>query len=449
MSSSLSKKEAVFERRRKKLLRLIKGEAALFVSSNECTETRDQHYSFRQDSDLLYLTGIDEPQVALLLRGTTQGPRSVLFLRERHPEMERWVGETLGVSRAKRRHSFDEVRPISELSSKLNSLVEHSQVLHYSAGINTSTDHLVWGRYQTSVGPRLGFPHTIRDARLLTSELRVKKSREEIQSIRHACEISARSLKTLASLLPEVKSERHAARVLEAEFARYGAPRPSFHTIVASGKNATVLHHSPSSQPLWKSELVLVDSGVSFNGYASDITRVFPTSGSFTKPQAEVYDAVHEAVLAGLELSGPGSDLDKIHDAAVRVLTKALIRMGVISGPLKKALAEKSYRPYFMHRTSHWLGLDVHDIAPIYCEEYLIPPYARPLEPGNVFTIEPGLYFDPKDKTVPKEYRGIGVRLEEDVAITSSGHNVLTSSMPIAREEIESLVRQARNQKNS
>ncbi|MCB0322206.1 MAG: aminopeptidase P N-terminal domain-containing protein [Bdellovibrionales bacterium] len=433
--------DARYERRRRKLLKQIKGEIAIFPAAPEQPKSRDQLFPYQPNTDLLYLTGFEEAHSVLVLLGSTKGPRSILYLRDRDALHERWNGERLGLKRARRRFAVDEVHPIEAFESQLMKLLEPFQTLHYPAGVNPRIDQIIWRAFCSQTAPRVQGPHTIRDARLLTSLMRIRKDREEIRALRHICEITANAFVHIAPLLKSAKSELHAARMLEAEFFKLGAHGVAFNTIVASGKNATVLHHEPSLQPLWKRELVLIDAGASFQGYAADISRTIPPSGKFTDAQAKVYDVVLAALEASLERCQPGSDLEAIHTACVRALIRGLQELDIIKSPAPKAYNDAEYRRYYMHRTGHWLGLDVHDVAPIYCGEYLVPPSSRPLEPGNVFTVEPGLYFDSNDETVPPEFRGIGIRIEEDVVITATGAEVLTSGVPRARLEVEQLIR--------
>jgi Xaa-Pro aminopeptidase len=269
--------------------------------------------------------------------------------------------------------------------------------------------------------------------------MRVIKDKEEISKIRHAAQISCQALLSFIPQLRQAKSERHAAKLLEGHFTRLGAEGPSFPTIIASGRHATVLHHTPTFHPLWKREPVLIDAGAVFKGYAADITRCIPVSGRFSEAQARIYDLVHAALLSGIEKALPGSSLNAVHAAVVRTITAGLVDLGLLQGKVPELILNKAYARYFMHRSGHWLGLDVHDISPIYCDDYLIPPYDRPFEAGNVFTIEPGLYFDPSAPDIPEEYRGIGIRLEEDILITNRSSEILTSHIPVSREDIESL----------
>ena len=433
--------EAKYASRRARIIKQIKGEAAIFSSSPVQNQSRDLAFPYRQDSDFFYLTGFPESEAVLVLLGSSRGPRSILYLRDRNPDDERWTGERLGLKRAKKRFRLDEVRSIEQFGSDLATLLPDARALHYAAGSNPKIDRSVWDVFKSTVGPRPAMPHILKDARLITSQMRSVKDRDEIRSLRHAAHITAKSFVEFAQRIREVKSERHGAELLGSLFARYGGHGLAFPTIVAAGKNATTLHHEPQFHPLWQRELVLVDAGAMFNGYMGDVTRTFPVSGTFSRAQAAVYDIVLEASQQAIQASKAGNSLDDVHQAAVRVITKGLLDLRVLKGNIPQLINNFSYRKYFMHRTGHWLGLDVHDIAPIYVQDTLVPPALRPLEPGNVFTVEPGLYFEVNDSSVPAAYRGIGIRIEDNVLITAGGCEVLTSGMPNGRKEIEALMR--------
>ena len=440
MSKALRETESCYSLRRKKFLRLIRGEAALFVSAPEVTKSRDQHFPFQQNTDLIYLTGITEAEVALLLLGTNRGPRSVLYLRDRNPLEERWLGERLGLKRAKRMVRVDEVRNISQLPADLPQLLNGVQTFHFAPGVHPTYDALVWGLFQSSIGPRYNSPHTLKDSRLITSEMRFVKERSEIQALKHAAEITGKAMLLLAPRIREAANEVHAARLLESFFSKLGAHGCAFETIVASGRNATELHHRPQLQPLWRRELVLIDAGATFRGYSGDVTRTLPASGKFSEPQAQVYDTVHSALVQGIAKVRPGATLEEIHETVTRSLIKGLLDLGILKGNAGQLYSSGEFRRFYMHRTSHWLGLDVHDCAPVSFNAHAMPASLRPLVAGNVFTIEPGLYFDAKDETVPAAFRGIGVRLEDDILVTPTGREVISAVMPSSRTEIEALM---------
>lgn len=439
MGVHVTDKESVFAARRKKILRQLRGQAALFVSPPATHRTRDQEYPFQPNNDFLYLTGFTEPESALLLLGSAKGPRTILFLRERREAEEQWVGERLGIKRAKRRFLVDEVRDFSTLGSELPGLVRGCTTFHYAPGTHPKLDALVWSLMQHPVAPRIGQLHTLKDSRHLTAEMRLIKDRTEIGHIKHAVDITARALRSTIRELRSCVSEQHTAAVIEGHFAKLGAEGPAFQTIVAAGRHATTLHHRPGPQPLWKRELVLLDVGASYRGYAGDITRTVPVSGEFTKVQAEVYDAVYEALQAGAQKAVPGSCLDEIHQATCRSLTAALVSLGALKGNASQLYSQRAYTKYYMHSTSHWLGLDVHDVSPSVAGGEEFSPSLRPLQAGMVFTLEPGLYFPQNDETLPTALRGIGIRLEEDVLLTPSGHEILSKGIPIARSDLMGL----------
>ena len=437
MRSPKALEESHFLARRKRLLKLIRGSVAIFVSAHGTGESHPP-----SAKDLFYLTGFEEPDSALILLGNSKGPRSILYLRERDPQSERWNGERLGIKRAKKRFAVDEVRDFSKLSDDLRDHLSGINTLHYAPGSNSHIDSAIWRIFRGTPAPRLSAPNILSDSRLLTSELRWVKDKQEIQAIKHACDITARALVETLPRLKDCTSEKHAAQVLESQFTRLGAHGLAFSTIVASGRNATVLHHKPTLQPLWRRELVLFDCGSSFNGYASDISRTVPASGRFTAQQADVYDVVLAARDRAVERAKPGATLDEIHMAAVRQLVRGLIDLGILRGSVSDNVESGNYKPFYMHRTGHWLGLDVHDCSPITnpTESTLpLPAQLRPLVPGCVFTIEPGLYFDLKDDSIPVEYRGIGIRIEDDLHITVDGSEILSNLAPLQRDEIEAL----------
>ena len=270
--------------------------------------------------------------------------------------------------------------------------------------------------------------------------MRFVKERSEIRALKHAAEITSKAMLLLAPRIREAANEVHAARLLESFFSKLGAHGCAFETIVASGRNATELHHRPQLQPLWRRELVLIDAGASFRGYAGDVTRTFPASGKFSEPQAQVYDVVHAALEQGKAKTRPGATLEDIHETVSRCLIKGMLDLGILKGNAAQLYSSGEFRRFYMHRTSHWLGLDVHDCAPVSFNGRAMPASLRPLVAGNVFTIEPGLYFDLKDETVPLAYRGIGVRIEDDILVTPTGRDVISDGMPSARSEIEALM---------
>ena len=432
--------ELFFHKRRKNFLNRIKGEVAIFPSSESKVFTRDQHYPYKQNSDLFYLTGIEEENCILVLSGLKTGPRSILYLEDVDLVKAKWGKSALGLKKAKKKYQVDEVRDYKDFSKDIKTIVEYSQLLHYALGTHSKIDNIVIETIKTDYGPSIIKPCMLHDSRLITGIMRLKKEKEEILNIKHACEITSKSVYDIANRISTFKSEKHAAKSLEANFMALGAGEVAFNTIVASGKNATVLHHEPTYQPLWKADLVLIDSGASYKSYCSDMTRSIPVSGKFNSYQAEIYDLVYKAYLKARDKAVPGRTLYEVHKTAVSCLTSGLIELGLLEGNKKDLIKEQSYKKFYMHNTSHWLGLDVHDIAPITYKSEVLHPHTRPLEQGNVITIEPGLYLDANDKSIKKEYRGIGIRLEDTILITKTSNKALTDYMPMKREDIEEMM---------
>lgn len=442
MTTTSEKIEKRYANRRKKIIKSIPCDVAVFASAPELLVSRDMSLPYRQNSDFFYLSGFNEPGAVIVLIGANRGPRSILFLRDRDKTREIWEGERLGLLRAKRRMKFDEIYNISELIKELPPLIKQGEVLHYALGSNSLIDAHILDLYQSNVNPRHNFPHTIKDSRLITSEMRFVKDKEEILSIEHAADITTRGMFELSKQLKSLTSERHAAAQLESHFAKFGATGVGFPTIIAAGKNATCLHHTPQHDPVWHRELVLIDAGALYKGYSGDVSRTLPVSGKFSEPHGEVYDLVEKALQAGISAAKPMNTLDHIHKTVVRTLSRGLIELGLLKGDTNTVVNDESYKEFYMHRSGHLLGLDVHDISPIYDDppEARISPHSRPLVPGSVFTIEPGLYFDPQNKSIPKAFRGIGIRIEEDIVITDNGCAVLSNRFPTARQEIEAMI---------
>jgi len=436
--------EIIYQARRAKVLRQIKGGVAIFCASSEKISDRDQSYPFQQEADFFYLTGLNEPKAVLLLVNTDR-PKSILFIRDKDPDNERWNGEILGVVRAKKIFKLDQVLDIKELQPKLQEFLVGAKTLHYALGGNESFDKIVLSLMQNKVGPKANFPNILSDARLITSKMRWVKDKYEIGCLRQASAITACGLVGTIPVIKDFASEKDCAAFLESVYYSLGADKIAFPTIVASGSNATVLHHRPASKSMSAKDLVLIDTGASVGGYSGDITRTVPVSGKFTKEQRAVYEVVLTALEVGIKNAKPGRTLNDIHNAVCVSLTEGLLKLGVFrKGTVSKLVKDKAYKFFYMHRTGHPLGLNTHDIEPVYAlsdAEQVRFNQARdlPLVAGNVFTIEPGLYFDPKDSTVPKKYRGIGIRIEEDVLITRSGCEVLSRAVPRSVEGIEGL----------
>lgn len=437
----VNKEENIFAARRTKIIRQIKGEAALFCSAPIKMRTRDLEYEYHQEASFYYLTGLEnETNSALLLLGTNSGARSILFIEDRNPTKERWAGERLGIARAKKHIKVDEIKDYKDFKSTIPTVLNNCSTLHFAPGLNPDIDDFIFSLFKSKIGPRTTFPNILADSRVLTSELRWIKDKTEISNIRYAANVTTKAFLALTTKLREFNNELHAAKTLEALFTRYGATSIAFPTIVASGKNATVLHHHPTSSPLWKKELVLIDAGASYNGYSSDVTRTFPVSGKFSTTQAEIYVIVYRALQSAIAKAKPNISINSLQQTAVIEIIRGLISLKILRGSVRDNLKKETYKKYFMHRIGHWLGLETHDISPIYSAHNPIVSHSRPMVAGNILTIEPGLYFDPKDTTIPKEYRGIGIRIEDDILITPKGCEVLTKGIPTSRTDIEGML---------
>ncbi len=388
---------------------------------------------FRQSSDFYYLTGFEEPDAVLVLT-TGETHEAILFLRERDRERERWDGERLGVERAVERLGVDRAYPIGELDARMPELFENQARLFFRLGEDRDLDArvlLAIRAVRTRARRAVWWPTSIVDPGEVVDPLRLVKSETEIRLMQHAADISsAGHMAVMAAAAPDV-GEHELEAVLLSTFRGAGARRPAYPPIVGSGPNATVLHYVANDRTLVAGDLVLVDAGCEYEHYAADITRTFPVTGRFSESQARIYDLVLAAQLAAIDRARVGRTMDDVHQVAVRVLTEGLVELGLIAGPVGDAIETERYRSFYMHRTGHYLGLDVHDVG-----RNSILGKPRALEEGNVITVEPGLYI-PANADVPEEYRGIGVRIEDDVAISVDGPIVLTAAAPKLRDDVE------------
>lgn len=425
---------AEFAKRRRHLLDLIGDDGiAVLPSAPERVRTRDIHYPYRPDSDFYYLTGFAEPESVAVLRPGGPHGEFVLFCRERDPEREIWDGARVGPDDAVTQYHANDAYPISDIDDILPGMLERSERVYYSMGIAPEFDHrlLGWINDLNTNRQRGHAPSEIVALDHLLHEMRLFKTRSELRSMRRAAKIAvAAHLRAMRACVPGMMEYELEAEYLH-EFRREGA-RYSYLPIVAGGVNACVLHYQSNNQMLRDGDLVLVDAGCELGMYASDITRTFPVNGEFNKAQRELYEIVLGANQAATRAVVAGNHWNDPHDAAVRIVTRGLRDVGILKGRLPTLIREEAYRPYFMHRTGHWLGMDVHDVG-----DYKIDDAWRLLEPGMVLTIEPGIYVSPQARGIAKQWKGIGIRIEDDVAVTRSGPDVLTSGLPSAVDEIE------------
>ncbi len=413
------------------------GGVMLLPAADEKLRNADNEYLFRQDSDYFWLTGFEEPQgCALLFADPPQGrPGFVMFVRPRDPERETWTGRRAGVEGAKAAFGAGAAHPLAEMEAKLLEYLDHPGPLWFRLGHDREWDERVARllsqlRARERTGVRT--PAAVLDPGTVVHELRLVKSAHEVDRLRRAVEITAEAhLAAMRDGRPGAR-EYQVQSEIEYAFRRRGGSGPGYGTIVAAGHNACVLHYRAGDAVLHEGDLCLVDAGGEFRLYTADVTRTFPASGTFTAPQREIYDAVLAAQLEALSAVKPGATIDGIHQLAVRHLTGSMVRLGLLQGSVDERIADGSYKRYYMHRTSHWLGMDVHDVG-----AYYLDGKSRSLEAGMVLTVEPGLYVAPDDEKAPERLRGLGVRIEDDVLVTADGGEVLTAAIPKTPEDVE------------
>ncbi len=430
---------AEFPRRRRQLMRIMgKGSIAIVPAAPQCLRNRDVRYRYRPDSDFYYLTGFPEPEaVAVLIPGRDQG-QYILFCREKDPKKERWDGAIAGPQGAVELYGADDAFPIGDLDDILPRMLEQCDKVFYSMGADAELDQRMsqWisrirGKARSGVHPPQEFialDHHLHDMRLY-------KSRSEVAVMRRAARISAAAHRELMAACRPGMTELDLEGLFLQACYRKGVREQAYQPIVGGGDNATVLHYINNDQVLADGDLVLVDAGCELECYASDITRTFPVNGRFSEPQRQLYQLVLDAQLAAIAQVKPGNPYNAPHKAAVRTLTRGLVKLGLLKGQPAKLIKEEKYKKFFMHGTGHWLGLDVHDVG-----DYKIDGHWRELEPGMVVTVEPGLYIPRGMRGVAKKWQGIGIRIEDDVLVTRDGHDVLSKDAPKTIEEIEALM---------
>lgn len=429
-----------FIARQQRLLAQCKPSSVCIIpAATMVTRSRDTEYPFRQDSDFWYLTGFNEPDTWLLLSNHERhGQRCrAMVCQAKDPDAEIWQGRRLGADMALARFDLDEVYELDELPEVLLHWLMGHDNLYFAQGGQPAIDEMVSSALRAlRESPKENLaPAAVVDVRPLLHEMRLHKSACEIAVMKAACQISAQAhCRAMQFAAPGVYEYQLEAE-LHHEFAMAGARAPAYATIVGSGANACVLHYTENSKALADGELVLIDAGAEFMGYAADITRTFPVSGTFSAPQKAIYELVLKAQQNALDFIGPGVTLKAATERVIEVLTEGLIALGLLQGSVADNLAEQTWRAYFMHGLGHFLGLDVHDVG-----DYRVNGEDRPLKPGMVLTIEPGLYI-PSDAPVDEQYRGIGVRIEDNVAITATGIEILTADVPKTVADIEALLK--------
>ena len=427
-----------FTRRRRQLMKSMgRDSIAIVPAAPVHLRNNDVEHAYRQDSNFHYLTGFGEPEsVAVLVPGRPQG-EYLLFVRDRDPARETWDGRRAGPAGARRDFGADDAFPIGDIDEILPGLLENRAKVFYTVGVNREFDQRVVGwvnglRALAKHGRHA--PYEMVALEHVLHEMRLFKSRAEIELMREAARIAARAhVRAMRGCRPGLYEYQIQAEI-EYEF-RLARAEPSYLSIVGGGANGCILHYRENESVLRAGELLLIDAGCEYECYASDITRTFPVSGRFSKAQRALYDLVLEANRAAIAAVQPGNHWNQPHETAVQVLTAGLVRLGLLKGKVPALIKSLAYRRFYMHKTGHWLGMDVHDVG-----DYKIGDAWRLLEPGMVVTIEPGLYIPPGTRGVPPEFRNIGIRIEDDVLVTREGHEVLTDGVPKEAREIEALM---------
>lgn len=442
MQTALTMPGKAYARRRKQLMRMAGDDAILVLpAASEVVRSRDTHYPYRQDSDLAYLTGFPEPEAVLVLVPGRQHGETLLFCRERDSEREAWDGPRFGPEGAVEQFGLDDAYPITDLDDILPGLLEGRSRVYYHFGRDVEFDIKLIGwvnrvRAQVRLGAQP--PHEFLELGHLLDEMRLFKDRDELRFMRRAADISVLAHEAaMRAARPGVREYELQAE-LEYVFRLHEA-EPAYGSIVGAGDNACVLHYRANNAVSREGDLILIDAGAEYRGYAADITRTFPVGGRFSAPQRALHDLVGAAQAAALAQARPGVPYEAGHNAAVTTLTEGLLRLGLLKGTLEGCIADGSYKRFYRHKTGHWLGLDVHDVG-----EYRIDGESRLLEPGMVFTIEPGLYISADDTSVDAKWRGIGIRTEDDVLVTQDGYEVLTDKLARSADEIEALMARQR-----
>jgi Xaa-Pro aminopeptidase len=427
-----------FSKRRRELMRMMgEGAIAIVPAAREKIRNRDTHYPFRQDSDFHYLTGFPEPDAVAVLVPGREHAEYILFCRDRDPVMETWNGRRAGPEGATRDYGADDAFPVGDIDDILPGLMERCSRVFYTMGAYPEFDKQVIGwvnqlraQYRTGMqSPQefVALDHLLHDMRLY-------KSRAEAETMRAAAQVSVRAHERAMRVCRPGMNEAELEAEFLHEFRRHGGTQ-AYSPIVGGGENGCILHYIENNRPLKDGDLVLIDAACELDCYASDITRTFPVNGRYSPEQRAVYDVVLKAQLAAIDQARAGKHWNAPHEEAVKVLTTGLVKLGLLKGSVPKLIKDEAYKTYYMHRTGHWLGLDVHDVG-----DYKVGEEWRELEAGMVLTVEPGIYIAPGTKGAPKRFQGIGVRIEDDVLVTDGEPDVLTGGLIKDADAVEAFM---------
>lgn len=438
MAAKPSKYKDMINRRKELMAQMEANSIALIPAAQLRYRNSDAEYPYRQNSDFYYLTGFPEEDALLALIPDRKHGEAVLFCQEKNKEKELWTGVLMGPDAAKEKLGLDDAFPISDIDDILPGLIEGRDRVYYAMGKDDKFDDRVmdWVKVIRSKAKLGGHPpgeFLVLDH--LLHELRLIKSKTEIKLMEQAAKISAEGhRRAMAVCKPGIKEYEMEAELLHA-FYRNGSRAPAYNSIVASGENACCLHYNTNTAEVKEGDLILIDAGCEYEHYASDITRTFPASGKFSPEQKAIYEIVLKAQEAAIEAVKPGAVWDEPHNASVKVITQGLVKLGLLKGRIPTLIKNEAYKDFYMHRVGHWIGMDVHDVG-----DYKIDDTWRLLEAGMVTTIEPGIYIAPDNTRVAKKWRGIGVRIEDDVLVTKTGNRILSKGIPKTVAEIESFM---------
>jgi Xaa-Pro aminopeptidase len=423
------------KQRREEFMRRIPGGIAVFAAAPTAIRNSDVEHEYRQDTDFYYLTGFEEPNAVAVLTPDHPEHKFVLFVQPKDREREIWTGWRAGDEGAKCDYNADTAFTIDKLDEELPKLAEKADRIYYRFGSDPTFDERLVGfirRFQRQRQREGTGPTSVIDPAEILHEMRLVKTPDDLDLLRRAIDITAEGHLAAIEALRPGAYEYEIEAAIEYAFRKKGSPRCGYATIVGSGANATVLHYTTNNRRIEESDLVLIDAGAEFGYYTGDVTRTLPARGRFSADQCELYQLVLDAQLAAIDAIRPGTTFIEPHDRAVRVLTEGFLRLGLLEGEIDKLIEEAAFQKYYMHRTSHWLGMDVHDAGP-----YKVADEWRRLAPGMVMTVEPGLYIAEDAEGVDPRYRGTGIRIEDDVLVTQEGHEVLSARVPKTIPEIE------------
>ena len=420
---------------------------AIIPAAHEATRSYDTEFKFHQDPDFLYLTGFPEPDAIAVIDPSAKNPFT-LYVRPRDPLMETWYGRRHGTEGAVKKYGADKSHSIEKFEGDLAKMLDGRDVLYYRFSVDTALDQQILGYLANQRQRRLKTaypPHTIKDPTIITGEMRLHKTDKEVAMMQWAADIAGEAHVLAMKKVRPGMNEGQVESFMEAYMRDKGASGVAYNSIIGGGDNATILHYVENNMPLKDGDLILIDAGAEYEGYASDITRTFPVNGKYTKPQREVYDVVLDVQLQCIEYTRTGNTVKARHEISIELLTEGMKKLGLLKGKTKDLIKKKSFMKYYMHGVGHYLGLDVHDAGRYFTDQSA--RNSRPFAPGMVLTVEPGLYIPPDDKSAPSKYRGIGIRIEDDVLVTQDGNLNLSAKVPKHADEIEAIMQRPSVQK--